>query len=133
MPTTRSGTNSEPSPTAGAANQWVSPATLTVGTTVGTPANTTVQPGDTFASLEFAVTTLFRASLDSPLMLARCCDGCINSMDLLSYSEAELLELKYNAPILDAQGVDTGQTQLTQLGQPHCGTLWALLGYAYLC
>ncbi|CAJ1935684.1 unnamed protein product [Cylindrotheca closterium] len=53
-------------------------------------------------------------------------------LDLLSYSEAELLELKYDAPILDAQGVDTGQTQLTQLERPHRGTLRALLGYAYL-
>ncbi|CAJ1955415.1 unnamed protein product [Cylindrotheca closterium] len=99
MPTTRSGTNSTPAPTAGAANQPVSPATPTVGTTVGTPANATVQPGVTFASLD----------------------------------EAELLELKYNAPILDAQGVDTGQTQLTQLERPHRGTLRALLGFAYLC
>ncbi|CAJ1930097.1 unnamed protein product [Cylindrotheca closterium] len=98
MPTTWSGTHSKPAPTAGAANQPVSPATPTVDT----PANATVQPGDSFASLEFAVTTLFRASLDSPLMLALCRDGCINFMDLLSYSEAELLELKYNAPILDA-------------------------------
>ncbi|CAJ1967484.1 unnamed protein product [Cylindrotheca closterium] len=66
-------------------------------------------------------------------MLALCRDGCINFMDLLSYSAAELLELKYDAPILDAQGVDTGQTQLTQLERPHRGTLRALLGYAYLC
>ncbi|CAJ1963057.1 unnamed protein product [Cylindrotheca closterium] len=42
---TRSGTNSTPAPTTGAANQPVSPATPTVGNTAGTPANATVPPG----------------------------------------------------------------------------------------
>ncbi|CAJ1955375.1 unnamed protein product [Cylindrotheca closterium] len=98
MSTNQSGMNSTPAPTAGAANQPVSPATPTVGNTAGMPANATVPPGFTLASLD----------------------------------EAELLELKYDAPILDAQVVDTGQTQLTQLERPHRGTLRALLGYAYL-
>ncbi|CAJ1935515.1 unnamed protein product [Cylindrotheca closterium] len=125
MPTTRSGMNSTPTPPAGAANQPASPANTTVG-------SITVQPGNTFASLEFAVTVLFQASLDSPLRRALCRDGCVNFMDLLGYKEAELLNLKYNTPILDAKGVDTGQTQLTQLERPCCAIIWALHGYAYL-
>ncbi|CAJ1963334.1 unnamed protein product [Cylindrotheca closterium] len=133
MPTTRSGMNSTPAPPAGAANQPVSPATSTVGNTAGTPANATAPPGRTLASLEFAVTTLFREPLDSPLMRALCRDGCLHFMHLLSYNKNELLALKYDAPIIDQYGVDTGQTQLTQLERPHRGTLRALLGYAYLC
>ncbi|CAJ1946162.1 unnamed protein product, partial [Cylindrotheca closterium] len=132
MPTTRSGMNSTPAPPAGAANQPVSPATSTVGNTAGTPANATAPPGRTLASLEFAVTTLFREPLDSPLMRALRRDGCLHFMHLLSYNENELLALKYDAPIIDQYGVDTGQTQLTQLERPHRGTLRALLGYAYL-
>ncbi|CAJ1929530.1 unnamed protein product, partial [Cylindrotheca closterium] len=133
MPTTWSGMNSTPAPPAGAANQPVSPATSTVGNTAGTPANATAPPGRTLASLEFAVTTLFREPLDSPLMRALCRDGCLHFMHLLSYNKNELLALKYDAPIIDQYGVDTGQTQLTQLERPHRGTLRALLGYAYLC
>ncbi|CAJ1955404.1 unnamed protein product [Cylindrotheca closterium] len=133
MPTTWSGMNSTPAPPAGAANQPVSPATSTVGNTAGTPANATAPPGRTLASLEFAVTTLFREPLDSPLMRALRRDGCLHFMHLLSYNENELLALKYDAPVIDQYGVDTGQTQLTQLERPHRGTLRALLGYAYLC
>ncbi|CAJ1962175.1 unnamed protein product, partial [Cylindrotheca closterium] len=131
MSTNQSGTNSTPAPTAGAANQPVSPATPTVGTTVGTPANATAQPGDTFASLKFAVTTLFQASLDSPFMLALRCDGSNCLMDLLS-SEDEVRELKYDAPIINEHGADTGRTELVQLERPHRGTSRALLGNAYL-
>ncbi|CAJ1961128.1 unnamed protein product [Cylindrotheca closterium] len=109
MPTTRSGTNSTPAPTAGAANQPVSPVTPTVGNTASTPVNATAQPGHTLASLEFAVTTLFQEPLDSPLMLAIRRDGCSHFMHLLSYNENELLALKYDAPVIDQYGVDTGQ------------------------
>ncbi|CAJ1960853.1 unnamed protein product [Cylindrotheca closterium] len=101
MPTTRSGTNSTPAPTADAANLPVSPATLTVGNTAGTPANPTAQPGFTPASLEFAVTALFQEPLNSPLMLALRRDGSNCLVDLLSFSEDEVRELKYDTPIID--------------------------------
>ncbi|CAJ1941682.1 unnamed protein product [Cylindrotheca closterium] len=132
MSTTQSGTNSTPAPTAGAANQPVSPATPTVGNTAGTPANATVPPGFTLASLEFAVTTLFREPLDSPLMLALRRDGSNCLMNLLFFSEDEVRELKYDAPLIDKHGADTGRTELVQLERPHRGTFRVLLGYAYL-
>jgi len=139
MPTTRRGTNtgntppavSPPATTAGTVNQPVSPATPNVGPNTGTPANAT-EPGFTFASLEFAVATLFRQPLDGPLMLALRRDGCHCFSDLLSFSKNDLLTLQYYAPILDEQGGDTGQTQFQQLERPYRGLLIALLGYAYL-
>ena len=88
-------------------------------------------PGYTPASLEYVVEDLLNWPLDGPLMEALRRDGTTSFMDLLSYTEGEILALQCMLPVYDASGADTGTTQLGQLPRQYRGSIRAILGYVY--
>ena len=88
-------------------------------------------PGYTRASLDFVVEDLLNWPLTGPLLEALRRDGTNSFMDLLSYTEGEILALQCMLPVLDASGNDTGTTQLGQLPRQYRGSIRAVLGYVY--
>src|SRR6056300_1611089 len=124
--------------TAGTAATTGTPAAAAAPTT-GPPAPvtanrgpaTTNAPGYTLASLHFAVEQLLNWPLNGPLMEALRRDGTACFMDLLSFTEQDLLTLQCSVPIFDANGFDTGQTQLGTLPRPYRGSVRALVGFGY--
>ncbi|CAJ1953080.1 unnamed protein product [Cylindrotheca closterium] len=136
MPTTRHGTTTSPrnndSPTVPTASvQPASTTTPSVGNAIGKASNA-IKPGNTPASLDFAVDTLMQRPLNGPLMQSLQRDGIFCFRDLLLLKDTDLLDLKYDAPITDGSGADTGRTKLTQLDKANRGIINALLGYTYL-
>src|SRR5210317_2142686 len=121
--------------TTGNAGAPAAAAPAATGTPAPAPANrgpaTATAPGYTLASLHFAVEQLLNWPLNGPLMEALRRDGTACFMDLLSFTEQDLLTLQCSVPVYDAQGNDTGTTQLGTLPRPYCGSLRALAGFAY--
>ncbi|CAJ1933744.1 unnamed protein product [Cylindrotheca closterium] len=136
MPTTQRGTTTSPrnndSPTVPTASvQPASTTTPSVGNAIGKASNT-IEPGNTPASLDFAVETLMQRPLNRPLMQSLQHDGIFCFGDLLLRKDTDLLDLKYDAPITDGSGADTGRTKLTQLDKANRGIINALLGFTYI-
>src|SRR6056300_751238 len=95
------------------------------------PASTNSEPGYTLASLHFAVEQLLNWPLNGPLMEALRRAGTASFMDLLSLTDQDLLQLQCSVPVFDANGNDTGTTQLGTLPRPYRGSIRALFGFAH--
>src|SRR5210317_770675 len=84
------------------------------------PPNPPPAPGLTQASIDYIVTTVLNQAADSTLAKTLSHEGITSYLDLSDLTVPEVATLQYPEPVLDANGDDTGATNLATIPRHTC-------------